>query len=74
MASTTKANLEAHYGVPVYTRWHLVPKDLHPRSWYADKDVKIPKTAKPDAIKGGGQMMGKPRIYFLFAEKDWLKL
>jgi hypothetical protein len=72
MASTTKANLEATYGVPVYVRWHLVPTDLHPRSWYADKGVKIPKSAKPDAVKGGGQKMGKSRITFLFRESKWL--
>lgn len=72
MAATTKAMLEAEYGVTVYSRWHLVPPHLHTRGWYAERGVKIPKSAPMDAIKGGGQTMGKRRISFLFDERKWL--
>lgn len=72
MASTTKAMLEDQYGVPVYVRWHLVPVHLHTRGWYADRGVKIPKSAQMDAVKGGGQQIGRPRISFLFDERKWL--
>lgn len=72
MAATTKAELERKFGVPVYVRWHLVPANLHTRTWYTERGIKIPRTASPDAVKGGGQMGGKPRYSFLFSESKWL--
>lgn len=65
-----KAELEAKFGVPVYVRWHLVPKNLHPRSWYEHRDVIIPKTTAPDGVKGGG-MTGN-HYTFLFSEEKYL--
>jgi hypothetical protein len=74
MAATTKAMLEAKYNVPVYVRWHLVPHYLETRKWFLDTfGVKIPKSAQPDGIKGGGQMMGKPKIFFLFDKRKYLQ-
>lgn len=73
MGATRKADLERQYNVPVYVQWRLVPKNLHTRTYYKEIGVSIPKNAKPDAIKGGGQQMGKARIYFLFKEENWIK-
>lgn len=66
----TKAQLEAKFSVPVYVRWHLVPINLHPRSWFAAKEIKIPKSTKPDGVKGGG-MTGN-HYTFLFSEEKYL--
>ena len=53
-------------GLPVFVRWNLVPDGFITRSTARREGIEIPKDAKPDAIKGGGQMMGKPRVYQLF--------
>ena len=58
-------------GVPVYVRWNLVPDGLITRSAAKREGIEIPKDAKPDGIKGGGQMMGRPRIYQLFRMKKY---
>lgn len=66
-----KSELEEKYNVPVYIRWELVPINLHDRSWYQEKGVKIPKSAKPDAIKGGGRPW-TVQYSFLFKEEKYL--
>lgn len=69
-----KAQVQAMYpGVPVYVRWNLVPDGLHSRTWWKREGVIIPADAKPDGVKGGGQMMGRPRIYELFSEAKYGK-
>lgn len=65
-----KRELEDKFDCDVYTRWHLIPAHLHTRSWFADRGVKIPRKAEPDAIKGGG---GYSNHYnFLFDEYKYL--
>lgn len=59
--------------ITVIIDWHLVPANLHPRSWYAEKGIKIPRNAEFQAIKGDGQAFGKPRYSFLFSEGGYLK-
>lgn len=72
MAATTKAQVQAMYsGLTVYVRWYLVPDHLITRTTAKKRGISIPTDAKPDAIKGGGQMMGRPRIYQLFDERIW---
>lgn len=67
----TKAELEAKFKVPVYVRWHNVPKHLHTRGWYEMRGVKIHRKAMPDALKGGG---GYSNHYnFLFDENKYLE-
>lgn len=68
-----KAELENKYGVPVYTGWHLVPKNLHARNWYKKvHKINIPENAEPDAIKGCGKTTGGKGFYFLFDENKYL--
>ena len=64
-----QAELEAKYKVRCYTQWRQIPANLHTRKWFEDFDIKISKTAQPDAIKGGGMSKG---IYLLFAEEKYL--
>lgn len=66
-----KSELEAMYGVPVYIRWELVPKNLHDRNFYKESGIIIPKSAQPDAIKGGGRPW-TVQYSFLFSEENWL--
>lgn len=73
MPKPRKADLEAEYGVPVFTGWHLVPRHLHARNWYKKTHkVVIPEDAKPDAIKGGGCTTGGKGFYPLFDETKYL--
>ncbi|MCD9188261.1 MAG: hypothetical protein LUM44_17730 [Pyrinomonadaceae bacterium] len=68
-----KAELENRFGVPVYTGWHLVPKNLHARNFYKTNfGIVIPEDAKPDAIKGGGKTTGGKGYYLLFDENKYL--
>ncbi len=71
MAATYKWEIEEKYGVKAFTQWRWVPENLKTRGWYEQHGIKIPKDAKPDAVKGGGQTCGKPRISFLFAIEKW---
>lgn len=65
----TKTELEEKYDVVCYAQWRSVPAHLHPRSWYEKRGVKIPRSAKPDGVKGGGISRN---VYFLFDERKWL--
>lgn len=67
----TKAQLEAKFNVLVYVRWDLVPIHLWTRGVLKERGVKIPRSAKPDAIKGGGVGHGN-HYNFLFDERKWL--
>lgn len=68
MPRATKSELEAKFNCVVYVSWALVPANYHPRSWYTNNGVTIPKSAKPDAVKGGRNF----NYYFLFKEENWL--
>jgi len=70
MSITTKAELEAKYGVPVFTKWEHVPTVYKPRSYFTEIGVNIPKDTKPDAVKGGGLSSGKT-LFFLFSIKKY---
>ena len=58
-----KAELEAEYGVPVYSTWEKVPHHYATRSTLKDQGIIVPTKAKPDAIKNSYPT----GYYFLFS-------
>lgn len=65
----TKRELEG-WGVPVYATWGKVPNVYQSRTWFKKNGIAIPENAKPDAIKGGGNL---PRFYFLYSTHKYKK-
>jgi hypothetical protein len=63
-----KHELEREFGVPVYSKWDQVPKSLDTRTGFKQLGVKIPKDAKPDAIKNSYPS----NYFFLFRKAKYL--
>lgn len=46
-----KHELEAQFGVPVFSKWEQVPPVYETRSALKERGIVVPKSAKPHAIK-----------------------
>ena len=57
-----KHELEAQFGVPVFSTWEKVPPCYSTRSSLSDMGVIVPKNAQPDAIKNSYPS----KYFFLF--------